>query len=704
MFNLVITEKGGEPKKVKFDKTEITIGRVKGNDIILPKGNVSKRHSRILLKDGKFIIVDLRSTNGTYVNGRKITSPLVLQPSDKVYVGDFILQVEPPAGAQPQAAAPQPAKPPPPRRRGAAPPPPGQRGPAPSGGRPAAPPSPQPPAAEEEPPPMDEGMGPAAVAPAAPPPRRRSRSAPPPRQSRDSQGSPKPPTQPPEQDFEPAPRQEQPARQAPEPRPQPAASPPPAGAEQRQQQGRRAAAPDERRRKKAGSPKPAARRDEEATPIPSGRGQISSSDPRRQKLTEIQKIVHDKLIEAMDLRRLDIEELADEELWDKTENTIADIVTDMDSKGEIPSFVDKEQLITDVLNEALGLGPLEEFVDDESVTEIMVNHAEQIYLEREGRLVLSEKVFSSQKAVMGVIERIVAPIGRRIDESSPLVDARLKDGSRVNAIIPPLALKGPALTIRKFNKEMLGPKELIGYGTITNGMVHFLKMCVEARKNMVISGGTGSGKTTTLNIVSNFIPEGERVITVEDAAELQMHHDHWIQLESRPPNIEGKGEIAIRDLVKNTLRMRPDRIIVGECRSGEALDMLQAMNTGHDGSLTTAHANSPRDVLARLETMVLMSGMELPIKAIREQIAAAIDIIVQQTRFSDGTRKITNITEVTGMEGDVLTLQDIFVFRQEGFDENDKVAGRFVATGFIPRFYEDLQRRGIPVDMSIFRE
>ncbi len=679
MFTLVITEKGGERKKVDFDKTEITIGRVKGNDVILPKGNVSKRHSRILLKDGKFIIVDLRSTNGTYVNGRKITSPLVLQPSDKVYVGDFILQVEPVGGAAvAPAPPPQPAaKPPPPRRRPAGPPQMQQRPSAPSGGRPSSP-QPQQPhhVVDEEPlPSMQEGMPQTA----APPPRRQARpAAPPPRQAAPVREpvAPKPEEQPP-------PRRQAPA---PTPRHQP---------EQQQQQQQPTPAPAQpSRQPERRTPEPAAARREQYEP----------GDPRRRKTTEIQKRVHDMLIEAMDLRRLDIEELADEELWDKTENTIADIVVKLDSGGEIPSFVDKERLIVDVLNEALGLGPLEEFLENESITEIMVNHAEQIYVEQNGRLELSEKTFSSQKAVMGVIERIVAPIGRRIDESSPLVDARLKDGSRVNAIIPPLALKGPALTIRKFKKEMLGPEELLGFGTITSGMVHFLKMCVEARKNIIISGGTGSGKTTTLNIISNFIPEGERVITVEDAAELQMHHDHWVQLESRPPNIEGKGEIAIRDLVRNTLRMRPDRIIVGECRSGEALDMLQAMNTGHDGSLTTAHANSPRDVLARLETMVLMSGMELPIKAIREQIASAVDIIVQQSRFSDGSRKITHITEVTGMEGDILTLQDIFSFRQEGFDEENRVAGRFVATGFIPRFYEDLQRRGIPVDMTIFRE
>jgi pilus assembly protein CpaF len=693
MFSLVITEKGGEKKKLSFDKSEVTIGRVQGNDIILPKGNVSKRHSRILLKDGKFIIVDLRSTNGTYVNGRKITSPLVLQPSDKVYVGDFILQVEPEGGAQ-QAAQP------PPRRKGGAPPPPPRR----SGGQRGA--APSPPAPEEG-------------APPAPPegrPRRRSRGGPPPRRPSggQQQAAPAPPAQ--------AEVEEPPAQQPPQRRARSAegrGAPPP----KRRHPTKPPAPKRERRRPPEPEPEPEpepmpepAGQEDIATPVPSQeqaapepprqrkRQQFASDDPRRAKLTEIQKKVHDRLIEAMDLRRLDMDKLADEELWDKTETNIEEIVSNMDANGEIPSFVDKEVLVEDVLNEALGLGPLEEYLEDDSITEIMVNHAEQIYVERDGRLTLCEKTFSSDKAVMGVIERIVAPIGRRIDESSPLVDARLRDGSRVNAIIPPLALKGPALTIRKFKREMLGPEELIKFGTLTEGMIHFVKMCVEARKNIVISGGTGSGKTTTLNIVSNFIPGGERIVTVEDAAELQVHHDHWVQLESRPPNIEGKGAVNIRDLVRNCLRMRPDRIIVGECRGGEALDMLQAMNTGHDGSLTTAHSNNPRDTLSRLETMVMMSGMELPMRAIREQIAAAIDIVIHQSRFPDGTRKITHMTEVTGMEGDVITLQDIFNFKQEGFDEEERVAGRFVASGFIPRFYEDLQRRGIPVDMSIFRE
>jgi pilus assembly protein CpaF len=334
----------------------------------------------------------------------------------------------------------------------------------------------------------------------------------------------------------------------------------------------------------------------------------------------------------------------------------------------------------------------------------MVNHANQIYIEKKGKITLSEKIFSSNQAVLSVIERIVAPIGRRIDESSPLVDARLKDGSRVNAIIPPLALKGPCITIRKFKRDKLQVEDLVKYKSFTAQMAEFMEMCVKAHKNTVISGGTGSGKTTLLNVISSFIPEDERIVTVEDAAELNLAQEHWVQLESRPANLEGKGAITIRDLVKNCLRMRPDRIVVGECRSGEALDMLQAMNTGHDGSLTTLHANTPRDALARLETLVLMAGMELPVKAIREQIASAVHMIVQQTRFNDGARKVSYITEVSGMEVDIITLQDIFYYKQEGFTEDGKVRGRFVATGFVPRFYDELQRRGMPVNMGIFRE
>jgi pilus assembly protein CpaF len=405
---------------------------------------------------------------------------------------------------------------------------------------------------------------------------------------------------------------------------------------------------------------------------------------------------------VLDLRNLELEDLGDEALRTRSYDSIVGIVDDMEAAGEWNDDLDRERVIRDVLNEVHGLGPLEDLLADESITEIMVNHPRQIYVERSGRLETCDRIYSSDKAVLQTIERIVAPLGRRIDQSSPMVDARLADGSRVNAIIPPLALRGPCITIRKFAKERLQVEDLVRFGTLTAGMADFLRMAVEARRNLVISGGTGSGKTTSLNVISSYIPDSERIVTIEDAAELQLPQQHVISLESRPANLEGKGAIEIRDLVRNSLRMRPDRIVVGECRGGETLDMLQAMNTGHDGSLTTLHANSPRDALSRLETMVLMSGMDLPIRAIREQISSAVDIIVQQTRLSDGTRRITHISEVLGMEVDVITLSDIFVFKQSGIEADGTILGELRPTGLIPRFYEELKQRGLPVDMSIF--
>ena len=412
--------------------------------------------------------------------------------------------------------------------------------------------------------------------------------------------------------------------------------------------------------------------------------------------------IHQDVLRMMDLRRTDIGSMDEFQLKANIEALIDEAMTDLDS--QLPDHIDRARLKKDVLNEAIGLGPLEELLADDTVTEIMVNAFDDIYIEQNGNLTKSHVTFSSDDAVMSAIERIVTPLGRRIDESSPLVDARLKDGSRVNAIIPPLALKGPCITIRKFSKEKLTYKDLLRFGSANPGMVSFMQTAVEQRCNVVISGGTGSGKTTLLNILSNFIPHDERVVTVEDAAELQLNQPHLVSLESRPPNVEGKGAVPIRELVKNCLRMRPDRIVVGECRGGEALDMLQAMNTGHDGSLTTAHANTPRDLIARLEVMVMMSGMDLPVKAIREQVASAVDIVVQQTRFSDGSRRVTHISEVTGVEGDIVQLNDIFVYKQRGFDENGKVQGEFMATGQVPQLYQDLRERGIQVDMSIFGE
>ena len=363
---------------------------------------------------------------------------------------------------------------------------------------------------------------------------------------------------------------------------------------------------------------------------------------------------------------------------------------------------ERSKIVSDLKDEMLGLGPIEVLLKDPTVTEIMVNGPKKIFVERMGRLQLTDIQFHDDSHVMNIIERILSPIGRHIDESVPLVDARLEDGSRVNIIIPPLSLMGPCITIRKFATKALSVDNLITFGTLDRKMADFIKACIQARINILVSGGTGSGKTTTLNVLSSFIPENERIVTIEDAAELKLQQEHVVTLESRPANIEGNGEITIRDLVKNALRMRPDRIIVGEVRGGEALDMLQAMNTGHDGSLTTAHANNPRDALSRLETMVLMAGFEMPIRAIREQVSSAIELILQQSRLKDGSRKITYITEVQHMEGDVITTQDLFRFEQTGMDENGKLTGHFVSTGMQPGFMDKFQVNGVSLPDDFF--
>lgn len=356
---------------------------------------------------------------------------------------------------------------------------------------------------------------------------------------------------------------------------------------------------------------------------------------------------------------------------------------------------ERARLVSDICDEILGYGPIEPFLKDDTITEVMVNGPKKIYVERMGKLHLTGALFHDNAHLMSIIDKIVTPIGRHVDEASPLVDARLPDGSRVNIVIPPLSLIGPCVTIRKFSKTPFSVENLISFGTLSEEMAIFLRACVKAKLNIMVSGGTGSGKTTSLNVLSSFIPHDERIVTIEDAAELRLEQPHVVTLEARPANIEGKGAVTIRDLVKNSLRMRPDRIIVGEVRGGEALDMLQAMNTGHDGSLTTAHANSPRDVLSRLETMVLMSGLDLPVRAIRDQISSALDLIIHQERIQDGSRKITYITEVQKMEGDVIVLQDLFRYKQTGFDENGKAMGQFVPTGLQPQFLSKFKAHNV---------
>ena len=406
--------------------------------------------------------------------------------------------------------------------------------------------------------------------------------------------------------------------------------------------------------------------------------------------------VQERLIDTIDPR-------ADTNNHSMIQRQVEEILSSvLDGEGMVLGRSERTRLLEVILHDITGLGPLEDLLAEADVSEIMVNGPKQIYVERKGKLEKVPTTFLNDEHAMRIIERIIAPLGRRVDESSPMVDARLKDGSRVNVIIRPIALCGPTITIRKFAKERITVDDLIRFGSMTREMAELLEACVKERLNIVVAGGTGSGKTTLLNILSGFIPDDERIVTVENAAELQLRQDHVVTLESRPPSVEGTGEVTMMDLIINSLRMRPDRVIVGECRGGETLAMLQAMNTGHDGSLTTLHANTPRDAIARIETMCLMAGMDLPIRAIREQTASAVDLIVQQARLKDGSRKVVNITEVLGMEGDTVQLQDLFVFEQTGVDERGKIIGRLRPTGVRPRFAEKFEAYGIYLPPGVF--
>ncbi len=425
------------------------------------------------------------------------------------------------------------------------------------------------------------------------------------------------------------------------------------------------------------------------------------------EIDRLKKRIHDQLIDRMNLQSITPAALADSEqaaqIKKQAERIIVDLLAE-ESASFVSSHQERSRLVTEIVNEALGLGPLEDLLADPEITDIMVNNKDEIYVEKSGKIMLSNKRFVSNQQVRSVIDRIIAPLGRRIDESVPMVDARLSDGSRINAIIPPLSLRGPMITIRKFGQDRYTMEDLLTrFKSISPSMASFLQACVITRQNMLVSGGTGSGKTTLLNIISEYIPDGERIISIEDAAELKLNKSHWARLESRPPNVEGKGAIAIRDLFVNTLRMRPDRIIIGECRGAEVLDMLQAMNTGHDGSLTTLHANSPRDAVTRMNALILLSGVELPLRAVYEMLSSAVDIIVQINRFSDGSRKITAISEITGklVEG-TPELKDIFTFENVGVDKDGRILGEYKPTGYIPVCFDTFVKRGLEIDPKIF--
>lgn len=424
------------------------------------------------------------------------------------------------------------------------------------------------------------------------------------------------------------------------------------------------------------------------------------AEPLEKKKRDIENIGTKALFKIIEIiSEINESEVKEIFVFEETNRVINELL--IETKKNL-SAGDRRQAADYVMDEVFGYGPITPLINDPTVTEIMVNGANNIFVERSGKIIHVNNKFRDDNHVMHTIDKIISPLGRRVDESSPMVDARLPDGSRVNIVIPPLSVKGPIITIRKFSEDPFKLDDLINFGTLNTDMAKFLRASVRGRMNVIVAGGTGSGKTTLLNVISEFIPHTERIVTIEDAAELQLQQEHIVSLETRPPNIEGKGAVEIRDLVINSLRMRPDRIVVGEVRGGEALDMLQAMNTGHDGSLTTVHANSPRDTLARLETMVMMSGMDLPSAAIREQVSAAINLIVFCSRFTDGTRKVSKISEVIGMEGNTITLQDIFIFKHKGFDEGGKVLGNYEPTGLVPTFLEKIKAYGQEIPASIF--
>ncbi len=692
MFAIIVTEKGGDQRRLDFDKSEVTIGRVQGNDVILPKGNVSKRHARIVLKDGKFIIVDLKSTNGTYVNGRKITSPLVVKDNDKIYIGDFILGVDGAHAGAGAGAGPSPAEYSPPEPAAAAAPPP----------RPPAPPAPppRPTAAQPVRPPMPPGPGPGpspAPPPVAPPPMGRDASG-----SAPMPGGPPPPA-PPRPRPVPAPGPSAPVAAPPAPMPKPAPIPPaaapqptgPAGGPHVIRTGapRPKSAPQSRSSGNIARPspiRPVGRFDQRGV-------KIDALDPKVVRMLELQEQILDRLIPRLNLDDTPLERLGEESLWQRAESAIEDFVETLESTGELPSYIDRDTLIREVLNEALGLGPLEELLADAKTDEIIVDRRDRIIVSKSGSLSGSGKAFSSDETLRRVVERLVAPSGHMINESNPLVDVRLRDGSRIAAAVPPVAVRGACLTLRKPRGKTFALEDLIKGGTLSGEMGVFLTTCVNARRNVLICGAPGSGKSMVLTAMAKAIPAGERIVSVEEVAELHLDRDEWIALEARPSDGNGLAEVNLDMVLRSALRMRADRLVVGEVRGNEALELISAMASSSDGTLVSVAGDAPRAALSRLTSMARLASPGAPTDALRDLVACGVDVVVHVARYADDVVRIASIAEVRGSLDNGFDTQEVFSFA--GTAGN----GGFAAAGVVPAFYNQLEARGLPADTSIFR-
>ena len=714
MFSITVTEKGGEQRRLDFDKAEITIGRVQGNDVILPKGNVSKRHARIVLKDGKFIIVDLKSTNGTYVNGRKITSPLVVKESDKIYIGDFILGVDEAGGraasaggGQHEAMPPNPSPLPPPMGAG-----PDPSGPLDGGGMRLP---------HEPPPRMPDPMGRPATAAMGEPPMPLAQMGPPP--GHGPGPGPMPPAPVPPSPMPPplAPVGGSPRRTSP---PRPVAAPAPVAAPLSRPASNLPVPPSPA---PTGSPRPAAI--SPGTLPPSARPRLVGAgapagatspppvrpvrpmaqvaprrapviqplDPKVVKQLELQASILDRLVPKLDLDDVPLDKLGEEELWQKAESSIVDMVETLDSSGELPKFVDQDQLIKDTLNEALGLGPLEDLLADEKVEEIVVDRRDRILVSRAGQLSSAPSAFSSDDSFRRVVERLVAPTGQVVDEAHPLVDVRLRDGSRLAAAVPPVAVRGACLTLRKPKSSSLTLSDMISRGALSPEMADFLTTCVAARRNLLVCGAAGAGKSALLAALATAAPEGERIVSVEEVSELALGREDWIALESRPSDGNGVAAVNLGTLLRGALRLRPDRLVVGDIRGGEALDLVQAMAASADGTLASVAGEGARPSLARLTAMARLAAPGASVQAMRELVSCAVDVVVHMARYADGVYRIASIEEVVGASDDGFHTQPLFAFR--GSSEE----GGFAAAGVIPYFYAELEARGIPADTAIFR-